>query len=83
MQLIIKEILREFEELTGNVFQEDQLSIVESRVLNRVNELKLKNLEQYYDYFRNHKDKEISKLVSLLTTHYTFFSRICSFRVFN
>lgn len=75
MQLIIKEILREFEELTGNVFQEDQLSIVESRVLNRVNELKLKNLEQYYDYFRNHKDKEISKLVSLLTTHYTFFFR--------
>jgi chemotaxis protein methyltransferase CheR len=52
-----------------------QLSMVENRVRKRALELGLVDLAAYQGYFEKNSDSEIQALISLLTTHHTFFFR--------
>jgi chemotaxis protein methyltransferase CheR len=61
--------------ITGVQLGERQRAMVESRLKKRMIELDLKDYAQYYDYFLQHEASEVQSLVSLLTTHHTFFFR--------
>lgn len=60
---------------TGVQLGEKQRHMVESRLKKRVLEMGLKSLEEYFDYFREHEIQETQALISLLTTHHTYFFR--------
>lgn len=73
--LKIKAICDEIARLTGVQLGEKQLSMVVSRLRRRAIDLGLTDLEQYVAFFRENKVKETDALISLLTTHHTFFFR--------
>jgi chemotaxis protein methyltransferase CheR len=54
---------------------ESQRSMVESRVRKRMIELRIAEMEDYFRFFEENRASEHQKLVSLLTTHHTFFFR--------
>jgi chemotaxis protein methyltransferase CheR len=58
-----------------NILDEKKLSMVQSRVAKRIITLDLKGPNEYYHFFSANYEKELSQLVSLLTTHHTFFFR--------
>lgn len=62
-------------EITGNQFAEKHRSMLENRLKKRALDLNLMNIDNYINYFNTHKDAEIKTLVSVLTTHHTFFFR--------
>lgn len=68
-------IASEIQEITGVQLGEKQESLVSSRVTRRLRTLKMGSLNDYYSYFLQNRSKEINPLVSLLTTHHTFFFR--------
>ncbi len=72
---VVDEISKLITQITGNQFNEKQKSMVELRLQKRCLELKIQGLENYYHYFKAHQQNEINSLVSLLTTHHTFFFR--------
>ncbi|WP_127714644.1 CheR family methyltransferase [Halobacteriovorax sp. HLS] len=61
--------------ISGNVLGEKQSLMVQTRIKKRMSELGLSTPEKYIAYIDSHKDKESGVLVSLLTTHHTFFFR--------
>lgn len=71
----LKQIAAQISELTGNQFGEKQYSMIESRLKKRSLDLGLHSLEDYYSYFWKHKDQESKNLISILTTHHTYFFR--------
>tara|TARA_Y100001935_G_scaffold255437_1_gene268449 strand:- start:1014 stop:2864 length:1851 start_codon:yes stop_codon:yes gene_type:complete len=62
-------------ELTGVQLGERQRSMVETRLGRRLAQLKLKNLDEYHTYLTENFNVESRALISLLTTHHTFFFR--------
>lgn len=62
-------------EITGNQFSEKHRSMLENRLKKRAIDLNLTGLDDYLDYFRHNHDEETKQLVSILTTHHTFFFR--------
>ncbi len=60
---------------TGNRFLEKHYTMIESRLLRRISQIKIKNLEEYYQYLLENEDDEKEHLISLLTTHHTYFFR--------
>jgi chemotaxis protein methyltransferase CheR len=60
---------------SGNVLKENQYSMVVSRMKKRLIDLGNLSPGDYIQYFHANQDKELSSLVTLLTTHYTFFFR--------
>lgn len=60
---------------SGNVLREDQQSMVMSRLKKRMLDLDNISPEDYYNYLQSHITDETSHLISLLTTHHTFFFR--------
>ena len=54
---------------------EKQKALIETRLTKRVRELGLKSPEEYQGYYNEHKKEEFQNVVSLLTTHHTFFFR--------
>ena len=52
-----------------------QHSMVESRVRKRLVELGIATLEEYAEYYRENEGEESEELISLLTTHHTYFFR--------
>jgi len=71
----IEKISKIASELTGVQLGERQRSMVETRLTRRVSQLKLKNLDEYHQYLMKNFDLESRALISLLTTHHTFFFR--------
>lgn len=61
--------------VSGNRFGEKQRHMVESRLKKRMLDLGLDSPEVYLSYIKENQDKESHYLVSLLTTHHTFFFR--------
>lgn len=59
----------------GVQFGEKQKRLVETRLQKRWRDLGLSSLEQYHQYFVKNPTEEKSQLVSLLTTHHTYFFR--------
>lgn len=60
---------------TGNRFLEKHYAMIESRLMRRTLQLKLKSLEEYHRYLEKNEDEEKEQLISLLTTHHTYFFR--------
>lgn len=61
--------------ITGVQLGEKQRHMVESRLRKRVLEMDLGDLNAYYRYFQDNEQIETQALVSLLTTHHTYFFR--------
>lgn len=60
---------------SGNVLGEDQQSMVISRLKKRMLDLGNIDHNEYYNYIQENFEIEMSHLISLLTTHHTFFFR--------
>jgi chemotaxis protein methyltransferase CheR len=63
------------EKATGVQFGPKQQKMVESRLQRRLSDLGLKDFSQYLSYLRENFEKEKEELISLLTTHHTYFFR--------
>ena len=72
---LIEEVSELVSQITGVQLGARQASMVESRLSKRISDLNMRSEGEYLDYFRRNRDKEVNELVSLLTTHHTFFFR--------
>jgi chemotaxis protein methyltransferase CheR len=61
--------------LTGNVLEEKQRPMVESRLKRRCLDLKLESPGDYKNYWSKNQESENKVLIGLLTTHFTSFFR--------
>lgn len=71
----IKKISEIASQLTGVQLGDRQRSMVVNRLNRRISELKLTDVDDYYRYLQSNFKVESRYLVSLLTTHHTFFFR--------
>ena len=62
-------------EMTGNVLTDNHSEMVTNRLSKRFNTLGISSADEYLDYLQKNKAKETQALISLLTTHHTFFMR--------
>jgi chemotaxis protein methyltransferase CheR len=62
-------------EETGNVVQEKNFSMLESRIRSHILKLEIKSMDAYWSYFQANEKSEREVLQSLMTTHHTFFFR--------
>lgn len=60
---------------SGNILDITKQSMVVSRLQKRMLDLGEMSSDEYYEHFQNNKKEETNYLVSLLTTHHTFFFR--------
>lgn len=72
---VIAYISKIMNEITGVQLGERQSSMVENRLKKRMLENRIQTLNDYIQYFFAHREVEIQALVSLLTTHHTYFFR--------
>ncbi len=72
---VLSRICSEVTRITGVQLGEKQSHMVESRLQKRMHELGLREWADYFDYFEAHTADETEKLISILTTHHTFFFR--------
>jgi chemotaxis protein methyltransferase CheR len=73
-QQLVEEASAHVSKVTGIQLGAKQSAMVQARLSKRMLELKM-TTEQYLQYFRQNIDKESPFLISLLTTHHTFFFR--------
>jgi len=74
-QQALKKLSQLARELTGVQLNEKHQSMIASRLYKRLSQLKLDSLSEYVEYFQSNRTEETPKLVSLLTTHHTYFFR--------
>lgn len=72
---LVAEIAETINRITGVQLTGSNISQVESKVTHRMLELGLRGIDQYETYFYSNYSSEIAKLITLLTTHYTYFFR--------
>jgi chemotaxis protein methyltransferase CheR len=72
---VLKEISNIMLQLTGVQFLDKQSGMVQSRLFKRMIELGIKDTGVYLKYLKDNFQTESKILVSLLTTHHTFFFR--------
>jgi chemotaxis protein methyltransferase CheR len=75
MDRIIKYVTELVAKESGNVFGQEQLSMVVNRIKKRMIVLGGLTPEDYEKYLRENQAGEAKELISLLTTHHTFFFR--------
>ncbi len=73
--LLIKTVSEIVHKISGNVLEEKQALMVQTRVKKRMMELGIQGPNEYLSYLEKNMTKESGVLVSLLTTHHTFFFR--------
>lgn len=61
--------------ITGVQLGEKQRAMVESRLKKRMGELQFSEMDEYEAYFNSNETSETAQLISLLTTHHTYFFR--------
>ncbi len=71
----VKEISSIMLQLTGVQFFDKQSGMIQSRLFKRMLELGIREPAAYLKYLKENYDSESKILVSLLTTHHTFFFR--------
>ncbi len=62
-------------DLTGVQLSKRHQSMIASRLHKRLSELQIDSLSDYVSYFHANRDAESSKLITLVTTHHTYFFR--------
>lgn len=72
---LVQEISKLIHQRTGIQLGEKQVAMVESRLKRRSYEVGLTGLDDYVAFFAANRDTETEALISLLTTHHTFFFR--------
>lgn len=72
---LISEVSRVISDVTGIQLGPKQASLVQSRLAKRLRELKITDPLEYARYYNNNETVEVGVLVSLLTTHHTYFFR--------
>ncbi len=73
--LLVEKVSSIVARISGNVLGEKQALMVQTRIKKRMSELGITNADQYIKYIDSNREKESGVLVSLLTTHHTFFFR--------
>ena len=71
----IDEVCKIVSEMSGIQLGEKQYSMVENRLKTRILKLSMDTFAEYLDYLKKHKESESQALLSLMTTHHTFFFR--------
>ncbi|MDQ3232377.1 MAG: protein-glutamate O-methyltransferase CheR, partial [Pseudobdellovibrionaceae bacterium] len=72
---VFEAIARKISSITGVQLGEKQASLVFSRLSKHLRNLGGISASQYWEYLSTHETEEIPVLISLLTTHHTFFFR--------
>ncbi|MCM2322677.1 MAG: response regulator [Oligoflexia bacterium] len=72
---LIKEVSTLVNHVTGIELGHRQAHMVESKLVRRMMDLGMTAAEEYHAYLRDNLKSELPALVSLLTTHHTFFFR--------
>ncbi len=72
---VFEAIARKISSITGVQLGDKQSSLVFSRLSKHLRNLGGISPKQYWDYLATHENEEIPVLISLLTTHHTFFFR--------
>ena len=71
----LQEVCRIVSDMAGIQLGEKQYAMVESRLRSRMMKLKIEKFEDYLPYLQNHRKEESQALLSLMTTHHTYFFR--------
>lgn len=74
-QSVLDEVCKIVSEMAGIQLGQRQMPMVENRLKTRLLKLNLDSFEDYLAYLRSHKESESQALLSLMTTHHTFFFR--------
>ena len=72
---IVEKVSEIVHKISGNKYGKKQACMIESRIKKRMIELEITTAKQYQEYIDKNTKTEINELVSLLTTHHTFFFR--------
>lgn len=72
---VVHEVSTIVSEMAGIQLGEKQESMVENRLRTRLLKLGIARFEEYLTYLKGHKEAESQALLSLLTTHHTYFFR--------
>ncbi len=72
---VVSEVSRIVSKISGIQLNERQHSMVRSRLTRRIAQLGLSNEAEYFAHLQRNTEAEIAALVSLLTTHHTYFFR--------
>lgn len=72
---LVKEVSEAMTKLTGNVLENKQRPMVESRLKRRCLDLRISDPKEYRNYWKSHLEEENKILIGLLTTHFTSFFR--------
>lgn len=72
---VIRQVAELVAKKAGIVMGPKQYPMIENRLKSRMIKLNLTTFEQYADYLKNNENAEGEALLSLMTTHHTFFFR--------
>lgn len=75
VEAVIKAVCTVVAGRTGVQFGQRQMNMVESRLKRRISELHLSGFAEYQQHLKANQAEENEALVSLLTTHHTYFFR--------
>lgn len=71
---VVNQVAEVVSEMAGIQLGEKQRPMIESRLRSRMIKLKIDSFNDYLTYLNKHLEAESQALLSLLTTHHTFFS---------
>lgn len=72
---VVEQVAEVVSEMAGIQLGDKQRPMVESRLRSRMIKLKIDSFNDYLGYLNHHLEEESQALLSLLTTHHTFFFR--------
>lgn len=72
---LVREVSEVITKITGNVMEEKQRPMIESRLKRRCLDLKMNTPEEYRTFWKRNMEEENKILIGLLTTHFTSFFR--------
>src|SRR4051812_37218468 len=72
---LVAEVARLVTEVTGVQLGPKQIPLVQGRLVKRMRDLRISDPRDYSRYYNAHEQIEIGILISLITTHHTFFFR--------
>jgi chemotaxis protein methyltransferase CheR len=75
LDYIVRYVCKIVSKKSGNLLEEAQHSMVASRLKKRIIDLSLGTHQAYFEYIKSNMEEESKHLISLLTTHHTFFFR--------
>jgi chemotaxis protein methyltransferase CheR len=75
LQKIVKEVCQLVSNMSGIQLGDKQYPMVENRLKSRMLKLQITDPDLYLEYLRSHIEVESQNLLSLITTHHTYFFR--------